>query len=713
MAVKLVVPGNTVFGTSLTLNGDGAATSIAALNTAGTTSLFTASTTNDFITGTLTGDGGVQVSSGKNIVFGNSTTRIASLTSDGALNLPGSSPALAASNTGSLHYNSSTQHWEISENGGAYTQISTGTSTITGSGTTNKVTKWTNTSILGDSSISDTGLAISITQTVATTGSPTGILWTGAAHTTLTASTEVTDGNFNSARTIQLNTGTLVSQRAWRFQGQTIAFVGVSAVGEACTLEVSPPIAGTNATITNLWAAIINGDIRGNHNSADSNGFSIIGYKTRGTLASPTQTISGDSLLTLIGRGYTSSNAYTTTANAAIDMVAAESFTSAAQGTLMAFSTTATGSNSRSERMRINAAGQLLVGTTAATINAGLDVETVVGSTNGKFGATLATYLVSNNPGVGFNYYIAAGATDKFGKGSVSGTNFCATVSLSTTTGKIVWQASNATGNADATATLVTTQTLDRFGQVVMPQIAQTTGSPTLLTLTAAAHTTLTKANFNDALFDFSTTAQFASGGGTVAEVDTFLIKARTYGAATNALTLTEAGTLVIDKAPVTGTNVTITNAYALWVKAGLAKFAATVSALHFVGNSAAPTIAVGAGTELGTTPTAAVTTGTDAGGVITFTSGTAPVAFTANTAVTIGTVTFNTTYGTAPKAVSVVPANANAAALATGVNGIAFYVDRNTISATQFVIKAITSVAATGTFAASTAYDLTYQVIG
>lgn len=92
---------------------------------------------------------------------------------------------------------------------------------------------------------------------VRTTGSPTGFLYTGAAHTTLTASTESTDVNLNFARTVQFSTGALTTQRTIRIQAATYAFAGASTLTNAITLHLSgAPVAGTNATITNAIAAM-------------------------------------------------------------------------------------------------------------------------------------------------------------------------------------------------------------------------------------------------------------------------------------------------------------------------------------------------------------------------------------------------------------------------------------------------------------------------
>ncbi len=93
-----------------------------------------------------------------------------------------------------------------------------------------------------------------VNQAVNTSGSPTALLVAGGAHTTLTASTEATDINFNLARTVQFAAGALPTQRAFLVQAPTYGFVGASTITNAATMEISgAPIAGTNATITNAY----------------------------------------------------------------------------------------------------------------------------------------------------------------------------------------------------------------------------------------------------------------------------------------------------------------------------------------------------------------------------------------------------------------------------------------------------------------------------
>jgi hypothetical protein len=102
------------------------------------------------------------------------------------------------------------------------------------------------------------GGGLTIAPAAATSGTPSLLTITGHADATLTASTEATDVNLNLARTVQFATGAIATQRAMRIQAPTYAFVGASTITNAATLDISgPPVAGTNATITNPAALVV------------------------------------------------------------------------------------------------------------------------------------------------------------------------------------------------------------------------------------------------------------------------------------------------------------------------------------------------------------------------------------------------------------------------------------------------------------------------
>ncbi len=118
-----------------------------------------------------------------------------------------------------------------------------------------------------------------LTQPASATGSPTAFTLTGAAHTTLTLSTEATDLDFNLSRTVQFATGALTTQRAMRIQAPTYSFVGASTITTASTLSISgPPAAGTFATITNAYALNVE------DGNAKFNGNVVLGGGTTSTV---------------------------------------------------------------------------------------------------------------------------------------------------------------------------------------------------------------------------------------------------------------------------------------------------------------------------------------------------------------------------------------------------------------------------------------------
>ena len=141
-----------------------------------------------------------------------------------------------------------------------------------------------------------------VVQSVSTTGSPIAFTLTGAAHTTLTLSTEATDVNFNLARTVQFATGALTTQRAVRIQAPTYSFVGASTITTASTLSISgPPVASTNATITTAYAlnvesgnAYFAGNIRVAGGTTSTVGVAASSEILFGATAYITQSRSGD-----------------------------------------------------------------------------------------------------------------------------------------------------------------------------------------------------------------------------------------------------------------------------------------------------------------------------------------------------------------------------------------------------------------------------------
>lgn len=120
-------------------------------------------------------------------------------------------------------------------------------------------------------------------------------------------------------------------------------------------------------------------------------------------------------------------------------------------------------------------------------------------------------------------------------------------------------------------STPINTFKLTRNGSASFIQAVHTSGSPTALTVTGGAHTTLTASTESiGANLNFSATKQFATGAITTQRE--VVIQAPTYSAV-GASIITTAATLAVTGAPIAGTNVTITNPYAFWVQGGASLF--------------------------------------------------------------------------------------------------------------------------------------------
>lgn len=145
-----------------------------------------------------------------------------------------------------------------------------------------------------------------------------------------------------------------------------------------------------------------------------------------------------------------------------------------------------------------------------------------------------------------------AAYTNSWDEAAPSGSALASTLDDSIRTFKLDVRERFATSSANFNAGLFT----------LAPTI-QTTGSPTLLTLTGPAHTTLTASTeATDVYLNLNRTVQFAAGALTTQRA--IHITAPTYAFA-SASTLTNAYTLYVSGAPAAGTNATITNSYAFY----------------------------------------------------------------------------------------------------------------------------------------------------
>jgi len=92
----------------------------------------------------------------------------------------GSSASVSSGSTGRLRYNTTGQVFQVSQNGAAYTPLTTGT------GTTNTLTKWTGTNTIGNSTVTDDGTTFAVgTRLSSTAAVPAALTQTGTAALTI------------------------------------------------------------------------------------------------------------------------------------------------------------------------------------------------------------------------------------------------------------------------------------------------------------------------------------------------------------------------------------------------------------------------------------------------------------------------------------------------------------------------------------------------
>lgn len=224
----------------------------------------------------------------------------------------------------------------------------------------------------------------------------------------------------------------------------------------------------------------------------------------------------------------------------------------------------------------------------AVSISAGIKQGGVMlagGSNNENYGSWSAATITRS---LGMNIGVF-GAADNRSVGVLVGTVFAGAFVLGTRTAQPVNRSTSVAllcDNAElATDIFVALDggtdvyEIADFGTHILTQIANTTGATSFWVATTAANTGRTAVteviNFN---FNSSATQTWALGAGPLATQRETVFQAPTYaGNAAEALTITTAATVYISGAPVQGTNMTLSNTYALWVDDGVSAFGGNV----------------------------------------------------------------------------------------------------------------------------------------
>jgi hypothetical protein len=110
------------------------------------------------------------------------------------------------------------------------------------------------------------GYLLHINQPASTSGSPSAFVITGGAHTALATQTEAMDVLFDIGRTVQFTGGNFTTQRAISIEAPTYGATSSTTITNAATLHIGGhPVAGTSMTLSNpyaLWIESQNNAIR-------------------------------------------------------------------------------------------------------------------------------------------------------------------------------------------------------------------------------------------------------------------------------------------------------------------------------------------------------------------------------------------------------------------------------------------------------------------
>lgn len=124
-------------------------------------------------------------------------------------------------------------------------------------------------------------------------------------------------------------------------------------------------------------------------------------FSSRGTSAAPTASQAGDSLYTMGGRGYGTTD-YGLGSKAAIIESAAQNWTDSANGTYITLETTPNNSTTRAEALRVDQSGNIGIGTTSPYALLSVSSNTTTGPTAILSGQQPLLQIGSSSPGYGY-----------------------------------------------------------------------------------------------------------------------------------------------------------------------------------------------------------------------------------------------------------------------------------------------------------------------
>lgn len=144
---------------------------------------------------------------------------------------------------------------------------------------------------------------LTFTQAANTTTGGALAIFTAGAHTTMAASTEITDINFNLSATEQHSTGAITLQRDSRIQGRTHSFVGASTITDMFAHAVIPSRVGANGTATRGGGILVETVNVINGGTAVPDGYGILSNAPTGATRNWAAGFVGDVVFPNVGDG--------------------------------------------------------------------------------------------------------------------------------------------------------------------------------------------------------------------------------------------------------------------------------------------------------------------------------------------------------------------------------------------------------------------------
>lgn len=258
------------------------------------------------------------------------------------------------------------------------------------------------------------------------------LMWsaTSGAQTAGIGNNQVTDGKINDLAVGKLTAGSLTV--AATLSGSGVVQTS-SGTGARLTIDVNDIKAFDSSNRKTFDISFLSGSSQVNvvrsdgldnilsdsYSATAADGARAVFRRSRGSISSPAQILSGDNIAEVVGVGYTSGSAFSGSV-AGMVVQAAENFTGSAQGTNISFYTVQKGTTGYTSRVQISDRGMLGLAADATSPDSG--VLALGGKASGAIGGVLSSQAKIYLTGSKLVVQYLDGATTRFKSLDLSGT---------------------------------------------------------------------------------------------------------------------------------------------------------------------------------------------------------------------------------------------------------------------------------------------------